>query len=125
MKYVLQTIPHASQRYETCGDYYTDEGGVNRIFVSDMGNEDYEFLVLIHELTEQYLCKKHGVSEEAITAFDIDFENKRAEGNIDEPGDDNDAPYRDEHCIATGVERVVAGVLGVKWNEYEAAMLSL
>ena len=120
----IHTIPHNTHRYETVGDYWDDEEGTN-IRVSDMGNEDYEFLVVIHELIEQYLCKKRGISEEDISKFDIKFEKNRPEGNEDEPGDDQKAPYRKEHFFATTIERLIAGELGVDWKEYDKAIFNL
>ena len=42
-----------------------------------------------------------------------------AEGNLDEPGDCPDAPYKRQHCVATGVERIMAAMLGVDWKAYE------
>ena len=124
MNIIIKTVPHRHQRYETVGDYFTI-GELDTILVSKMGNPDYEFLVAIHELTEMYLCQKRGISESSITAFDIKFEKARKPGNLDEPGDDPKAPYRDEHCIATAVERLVCGVLGVSWKEYEKAVNKL
>lgn len=124
MRYVIETIPHSSQRYDTVGDYF-NEDGTERIIVSDMGDEDYEFLVAIHELAEQYLTKRRGITEASITAFDEEFERNRKEGNEDEPGDDPNAPYQNEHCLATSIERMMAAALGVKWKEYEDAVNAL
>ena len=84
-----------------------------------MGNEDYEFLVAVHELIEQYLCKKRNIKEPDISAFDIEFEKNRQPGNEDEPGDDPSAPYRKEHFFATSIERLIAAELGVDWQEYD------
>ena len=116
----ITTIPHNDQRYETVGDYWADdEWDEFDITVSDMKNEDFEFLVAIHEMVEQYLCERMGIPEKKILAFDIQFEKKRKKGNVDEPGDDPKAPYRHEHSMATAVERMVAGYLGINWKDYE------
>lgn len=132
MNYRILTIPHNEQKYETAGDYSTTKESspngvveVRNIFVSDMGNKDYEFLVTLHELVEAYLVAKNGVSDESITAFDIEFEKNRPEGNLDEPGDSRDAPYRKEHRIATTVEKTMAHLLGVDWQHYEDTVNSL
>ena len=50
------------------------------------------------------------------------FEKARKKGNEDEPGDDPRAPYVVQHCIATGVERILAALLGVSWKRYEEAI---
>ena len=118
MKYILETIPHSEQRYPTAGDYWTDADGVDHVVVSDMGNDDYHFLVLLHEFVEQYLTKKRGISEKSICDFDIEFEKNRAEGNLDEPGNDKNAPYVLEHNIATFIESGMAQALGVDWEMY-------
>lgn len=118
MKIIIQTIPHSEMRYDTCGDYW-EENGIMKIRVSDMGNDDYSFLVAIHEMIEQHLCKKRGITEESITHFDIEFEKNREKGNDDEPGDDPRSPYKREHFFATTIERLVASELGVDWQEYE------
>jgi hypothetical protein len=127
----IQTIPHERHRYETVGDYfYTKDNFIlgeedMQVRVSDMGNEDYEFLVAIHELIEAYLCRKRGIREEDITAFDIAFEKLRLEGNEDEPGDSPDAPYQKEHQFATKIERQLSDELGVNWDAYDEKVLSL
>jgi hypothetical protein len=120
----IKTIPNKEQRYNTLGDYFDNENGTN-IFVSDLGNEDYEFLIGLHELVEQYLCKKRGIKEEDISKFDIKFEKERKDGDDSEPGDNKNAPYRKEHFIATNIERIICGELGLNWQDYEDACLNI
>jgi hypothetical protein len=116
----IHSLPHEAQRYPTVGDYEDDVHGTH-IRISDMGNEDYEILVAIHEMVEQYLCRKRGISEKKITAFDKKFEREREAGKwtTEEPGDDPRAPYRKEHFFATNIERQIAYELGVDWKEYD------
>jgi hypothetical protein len=121
----IETIPHKKQNYSTVGDYGINLDGSKWVKISDMNNEDYEFLVAIHELIEQHLCQKRGISEESINAFDVAFEKNRPEGNEDEPGDDPRAPYRKEHLLATGIEKILAAELGVDWKNYDAAVFAL
>lgn len=128
MRIIIETIPHSQQRYDTCGDYWTMADGSKRIVVSDMKNEDYAFLVGIHELVEMYLTERRGIKEPDITSFDVSFEKQRARkerGEFDEPGDAPDAPYQNEHNFATGIERLVAAALGVKWADYDNAVVKL
>lgn len=128
MKIVIETIAHEEQRYPTCGDYF-EENGVQRVLVSNMGNEDYEFLVAVHELVELWLTKRRGISEESISAFDKTFEKQREVGMLDElnaeAGDDPNAPYQNEHNFATGIERMVCAAIGIKWYDYEEAIKKL
>jgi hypothetical protein len=123
MKIVIQSIPHDEQRYETCGDWKFDEDTLN-ITVSHT-QDDYDFLIGIHEAVEAWLCRKRGIDEERITAFDIAFEEKRLPGNVDEPGDSVFAPYKQEHFVATNIERIIADQLGVNWSEYDKTIYSL
>jgi hypothetical protein len=90
-----------------------------------MGNDDYAFLVAIHELVEVWLCNKRGITDEAVSAFDIEYEKNRPEGDESEPGNHPDAPYRKEHFFATNIERMIALELGLDWEKYSKAVMSL
>jgi hypothetical protein len=111
----IKTIPHNEQRYETVGDYWWENGNLE-IRVSNLGNQDMEYLVAEHELKEAYLCEKRNIKEPDIMDFDIKFNESGKEG---EPGDDKNAPYRKEHFFATNIERLVAAELGINWQEYD------
>lgn len=118
-------IPHSEHRYETVGDYWYPQSFRMELRVSDMQNEDFEFLVMIHELVESHLCRKRGIPEPIIKAFDEAFEAKREVGNEDEPGFDPLAPYFKEHTFATIIEAQIAEELGVDWDEYSKKVNSL
>jgi len=106
-------------RYPTAGDYYLDFL-ITRIEVFDQGNEDHNFLIALHELVEEYLTRKRGISEEDITAFDLQYEKNRDPEDTDsEPGDDLAAPYYREHRFAMIMEQLMAHELGVDWNSYD------
>jgi hypothetical protein len=124
---LVKSIPHSEHRYPTCGDYWY-EGGGYQVRVSDMGNMYYEFLVAMHEQIEYMICLRAGIREEDITAFDIMFEEERdrgLHGPDDEPGDDPRAPYYWQHQTATIVERIVCQTLGLRWEDYCAAIEAL
>ncbi len=119
----IQVIPHAGQRYETIGDYFTmrpKSGPVEEFRISSLSDERYEHLVMVHELVERILCHHRGISNEAIDKFDLDFEMRSADG---EPGDDTECPNRAEHAFATRIERLLCEELGVSWTDYENACL--
>lgn len=140
-------IPHTRQRYETIGDYTTDEVHGKTILVSDLGDNAFHTLVAIHELIESTLVDAAGIYDEDITAFDIAYEEARDGGgtvindhtdiyrkryNCDclitydsEPGDDVHAPYHNQHRLATSVEKMVARQIGVDWKLYENANLAV
>jgi hypothetical protein len=124
MNILLETIAHEAQRYPTVGDWVLDGDSI-RIMVSKMEPEDYSFLVGLHELVEVWLCKKRGISQESVDAFDIEYEKKRSEGDESEPGDDPEAPYYREHQFATEIEKMMAAELGVDWEIYNSTVESL
>lgn len=124
-EFILESIPHKFQRYRTVGDW-TDKKP-SRITVSKMGNKKMEFLVLLHELVECFLCTERGITDKEVTTFDKMFEKERDNGlHADkEPGFDKRAPYRREHTFATRVEKIVAKELGVDWKQYSEKVDSL
>src|ERR1700683_2097759 len=119
MKILIESIPHAQQRYETCGDYWRDADGTLQIRISQLPDKRYELLVAIHELIEQVLSEHAGVTNEQIAAFDFAYEAARKEGDESEPGDSIDCPVYKQHQFATGIERILAAELGIDWIEYE------
>lgn len=119
MKIVIETIPHETHRYPTCGDWFYDSEGTLQIKVSILSSWKREMLIAVHELVEVLLCKSDGVSQQAVDKFDMTYELQRRDGNSDEPGDDPLAPYAKQHCIATGIERVLCAHFGENWKEYE------
>lgn len=123
---IIEAIPMRDQRYQTCGDYYEDFLGRWQLKISK-SEKDYEFLILMHELTEFYLTQKRGIPEEDITMFDTMFEEERAKGKWtdEEPGNDVRAPYRKEHKFAEKIERLIAKELGVSWKKYEDTLNKL
>lgn len=117
----MKSINQSDQRYETLGDWWDDKDGVTQIRVTHLKNPKSEFLVALHELVEQYLCKDRGITDEAVTTHDKMFEKERAEGKWDEyaePGDDPRAPYLKEHFVAELIERLMAHELNINWKEH-------
>lgn len=128
MNIQIKTIDHNQQRYNTVGDYWVDKDGIIQIRISEMGNDDYEFLVMNHELQEIYLCLKRGIKFEEIDKYDIDFEKNRDAGKYDiceEPGDSKDSPYFKEHRFASIIERLVSHELEVDYSDYEKKVIEL
>lgn len=125
MRIVIDTLPPVQQRYDTVGDYqfeYKDGVPQIHITVSQMGNQQYEFLVALHELVEAELVLRRDIPQKAIDDFDMAYEAARKDGDDSEPGDDPKAPYHKEHLFATAIERLMAGELGVDWTAYDAAV---
>jgi hypothetical protein len=120
----INTIPYDKQRYPTCGDYYQMPCGIV-INVSELGDWRYEFLIAVHELIEWGLCKYKKISDRDIDKFDKSFEEQRLTNNNNEPGDDLKSPYKFQHSIANGVERILAAYLHVDWKVYNDKVNSL
>jgi hypothetical protein len=125
MRIVIETIPHETHRYPTVGDWFYDEDGTLRIKVSQLSDWRREMLVAIHELVEVLSCKHDGVTQAEVDKFDMEYEKARHPDNVDEPGDDVAAPYKFQHCLATGIERILAQDWGVTWSEYEKELEAL
>lgn len=127
MKITIETIPHDQQRYPTCGDWQFANPSDLNVKVSDMGNDDYAFLVGIHEAVEAWLAvKRSGLGvEKELDTFDMAYEDARQPGDVSEPGDDAKCPVYLEHQVATGIERILAGLLGVDWNTYNSSVEDL
>jgi hypothetical protein len=123
----ITTIPHKDHRYDTVGDYYF-QGDELQLEVSDMENEDYEFLVAYHELLEWKLIRHAKIPIAKIDAFDMAYEKARKKRTkapcgckptkYSEPGNDIHAPYHKQHMQAAGIEYVISDMLGVNWKEY-------
>ena len=110
--------PYSEMRYPTAGDYF-EKDDILHFEIADTGNELYNELILIHEMVERVMVKARGITDQQIDEFDM------AHLDSDDPGDEVDAPYRDEHCIATAVERMICGYLGISWREYDEAVVRL
>ena len=114
----IQTVPDDQQRYNTVGDYFTNDKGERIFVVSDMKDWRYELLTAVHELVENALCKHRGITDESIDAFDLKYQENRKVVDVSEPGDSPKAPYFEEHQFANKVEKMFAEELDVDWVEY-------
>lgn len=120
MELTVKIIPHNNQRYDTCGDYQINPAtNALDVRISDTKNQDYNFLVTVHEIIEAYLCLKRKIDYNLITEFDVKFHGKG------EPGDDKHSPYRREHKFSTQIEKKLAKELGVKWKIYDETINQL
>lgn len=119
MRILIETIPHSEQDYNTVGNYKYLPDGTLYITISELGDLFLNKLVAVHEMVEQALTEQLGISEEEITKFDIDFENNREEGNLDEPGYSPLAPYHREHEIASAVELMMCAHADVSFSNYD------
>lgn len=136
MKILIESIPHSQQRYPTAGDWFCEEArmvtvqkeaGTEYIWiprtlhirVSKMNSSRSEQLVAIHELVEALACNWDGIPESAIDSWDNNFEG------AGEPGDHPNAPYYEQHTLATAVERFMAQAFHISWKEHNAEVEKL
>lgn len=104
----------SAMRYPTVGDWQWLPDGSLRVDVASYGgNTAGELLVALHEVVEAFLCQRNGVTQEQVDQFDI------SHPELEEPGDNRDAPYHKEHLIATRVEKSAAFAL-VDWDDHES-----
>lgn len=118
MKIVIDFIPHKQQRYPTAGDWFwkgtkDDPWGELHIRVSQSPETSSDLLVALHELVEAILCWNDSVTQASVDEFD------KTHLDSSEPGDEILAPYRDQHCFATAVERMVCAAMKMAWQEHE------
>lgn len=128
----IDFVPHHFQRYATPGDYFYDQeddkGEHLKIVISKLGDEYLEELVAIHEMVEELLTRKFGITEQQIMDFDIQYEKERGQGlhsPEDEPGFDKNSPYWKWHQVATSIEMLLCGLLDVNWEDYNNLFLQL
>lgn len=123
MNIIVETVPHSSQRYSTCGDWQFTGPNDVLVSVSDMKNWKYELLVAFHEIIEVYLCRDRKISQKEVDEFDKDFEERRMDDS--EPGNSEYAPYHKEHVFATKLEKMFAKELKVDWKKYDKTVNEL
>lgn len=121
MKIQIDTIPHKTQRYDTCGDWWW-EGDTLQIRVSEMGDWRKEMSVAYHELFECLVCKQRGITQKQADDFDTSWEEH---DGYEEPGDDPKSPYHREHQLAMAPEHILADALDLNWAEYAESVMSL
>jgi hypothetical protein len=123
LKITIETIPHEKQRYNTVGDWqFNTEGDLN-IRVSETPDSGMRgsWLIAIHELVEALLCKHKGITTEMVDKFDLAYDPL----NETEPGDHPFCPCVDQHCVATGIERLLTPLFGLQWTGYDNEILGL
>jgi hypothetical protein len=137
VKIIIETIPHLQQRYNTVGDWQWEEGGKTlHVLVSELTypnssvinrpNQSLEEAVVgIHEVIEALQCSKDGITQKQVDEFDNGPSSEEALNLGMEPGDHWDSPYKQQHTLATGIERILCFTLGITWYEYDEMLTRL
>ncbi len=99
---------------EEGGDWFVNGAGelVIRVIGENLDKPE-AFLFALHELVEAALCRKDGVSQEAVDRFDLAYEGMEDRGPDDEPGDHPASPYRKQHRRAMLIEHMMAWFMGI------------
>jgi len=131
MNIIVKTIPAGEQRYPTLGDWIfarRSESGQNliqddtadtlHVFITDTGDDRANAALAIHEIAEATLCREAGISQFDVDSFDMSFTGSG------EPGDEPDAPYHDQHLVATALEEFFIGRTSLGKKEYDELCLA-
>jgi hypothetical protein len=120
VKITIETKPIKQIKNSQAGDWiWLDNGDLEITMPYELEWRE-RILVGIHELIEAVLCQHDGVSEKDVDEFDAIYESQRIKGDNSEAGDSILAPYRKQHLLSTGVEKILAAELNVDWNRYES-----
>jgi hypothetical protein len=114
MRIEIKAIEPGAIRYSTCGDWQWLPDGSLVVSVPDYGGQnDSAFLVALHEMVEAWLCRRDNISEKDVSIWDM------CNPDLDEPGDDPNAPYFRQHKVAMDIEKKVCNAMHKDWREHE------
>jgi hypothetical protein len=118
MDITIKVIPDSEMRPTVSGaDWYWDDNGDLQVRVAPMSDWRRETLLAIHETVEAIMCKHNGVTQASVDVFDKEYyETHECDKDA---GDDPQAPYVREHCLATAIERILCAELDVNWKSYD------
>jgi len=120
MRIRIISVPQHLIRSSQVGDWWYNENEI-AVHVLETLSPESQLAVAVHELIEAWECRKRGITDKDVTAFDDHYEAERKEGKhgeYDEPGDDPRSPYRREHAAATHVERAVCAAINLTWTTH-------
>lgn len=128
MKINIEFIPHRDQRYDTVGDWWLDDDDVLQIRASRM-DEPYSALVALHEIVEALvegirITGDLRVTRRMVEATD-QWDKHFGEFTQREPGYAPACPVYRGHMIASAVEHMVAMLVEIDYNDYEAKIADL
>lgn len=117
----VQTVPNDEIKLRkgfTGADWWWDPDGTLQVRIaSEILDPDWRTALALHEVSEAFLCRRMGIMQGAVDAYDKKYQQEHA---IDlNAGDEPDAPYRIPHTFATAIERIYAGATGIQWKTYD------
>ncbi len=89
----------------------------------ELQKDDYQFILSIQEVIENYLIKKNDLSMDSVIEFEKRFYEMKSQFpeivKNKHPGDEETAPHYHFHQIATRVGRWLGDTLKIDWSIYE------
>jgi hypothetical protein len=128
----FKDMPYPSLDY-----YYENSDGSVDLGAAEELSEKAQFLVLMHAMIEYYLCKFNGITEPEIAKWDLEIEELVKLGELSDETDPGyavisdgegagiQAPYRDQHHLATAVEGLLLPSMQYSEAEYIKEMETL
>ena len=127
----IKIVLHKEQRYNTVGDWFFDRNFPKTLIVkvSETGNWKWNMCIALHELAEAIACTTDGVTQEQVDEFD---KNWKPNFGFEEPGEDPQSPYFNQHAKAFTIEKTLffgmiddATLDNSEWEAYEAKLEEL
>jgi hypothetical protein len=112
----IEFVPHIECRNNQIGDYGEDEKGLWFKIANDLGNINYSWACMLHELVEKRLKDQDGITDKMVDEWD------ETHLELDDPGLHPDSPYHRYHMMADSIEREFILYAKEDWIEYEAAI---
>lgn len=109
----------------TGADWWFDiEGNLQVRVATELHDWRMQAALAMHEAAEALICRHMGITVESVDDFDARHMDDEKDPGFNS-GDQPDAPYRLPHTYATAIERILTGVLGVDWKEYDEKLSAL
>jgi len=106
----IHSIPHDQQRYDTAGNWITEFNtttgleDLKEVRISQLGDENAEFVCGIHEAIEAWWCRVHHIIQQDVDEFDIYWEETKPHYYEHEVWDKSEFPPRCFYCRIASIK---------------------
>lgn len=125
----IQAVPNEEIKLRkgfTGADWWWDNNGDLQVRVaSELTDWREQACLMIHEAAEALMCLHLDVTVPMVDDYDAKFEREHPDDKTTNVGDLPDCPYRIPHNAATAMERTMATVLDVSWQQYDDRLAAL
>lgn len=118
----IRTVPNEEIKLRhgfTGADWWWDAGNLEVRVALELKDWRERACLIVHETAEAMMCRHLGITVQQVDDYDEKFEREHPGDGTTNVGDLHDCPYRVPHNAATAMERVLAVVLGVSWQDYD------